>query len=111
MDASRAPSTRIGSCRDTKDQPSIASPLIADSLGVLLISHITERRDILVRYPAFRRRAFLLLVLVDERETKDQEDQELEAVGNEEGADAELVSRRLTGEVEEGGNNVANAGA
>lgn len=56
-----------------------------------------------------RRRPFLLLVLVNEHEAKDQEDQELEAVGNEQGADAELVPGCLAGEVEEGRNDVADA--
>jgi hypothetical protein len=64
-----------------------------------------------VRHTTLRRRSFLLLVLPDKSKTQDQEDAEFEAVGDEERSDAELVFGRLTGQVEEWRDNVADAGA
>jgi hypothetical protein len=64
-----------------------------------------------VRYTTLRRCAFLLLILPNKGKTQNQEDAEFEAVGNEERSDAELVSRRLTGQVEEWRDDVADAGA
>jgi hypothetical protein len=80
-----------------------------NSLGILLVGHIRERSHILVRDTALRGRSFLLLVLPDKGEAQDQKDAELEAVGDEERSDAELVSRRLTGQVEERRDNVTDA--
>jgi hypothetical protein len=64
-----------------------------------------------VRYATFRRRAFLLLVFVDKSEPEDYKDQELEAVRHKEGADAQLILGRLAGEVEEGGDDIADTRA
>ena len=61
-----------------------------------------------MRYPALGSRTFLLLVLPDKGEAQDQEDTELEAVGNEKRSDAELILGRLFRKVEERRDDVAD---
>lgn len=81
---------------------------------VLLVRQIAKARRILLHAllgREGRKLAVLLAVLILEREPQDDKDAQLDNVGDEERADAELVLGCLAREVKVGRDNVANAGA
>lgn len=88
-----------------------------DKIRILLVCHVHKRRGIQL---ASNQLAALLqlgpdlllsLVLPDKGISEDEEERELDAVGHEKGADAQVIRGRLVGLVEEGAGNVAHAGA
>jgi hypothetical protein len=82
------------------------------SLGVLAVGQVHERQVTVILWLSTSRAlsllTLLLLVLPDETESKDDKDTELEAVGNEDGSDTELVLGCLLGLVEEGRGDVTD---